>query len=162
MSLDKGIWGPAFWALLHGLAERLGEQSDELSAADEAQEWARWIRYLSEVLPCPVCQEHAHIVRRPDFAKLRGEALQREAREWTYNFHESVRRRLRPNERPFPREELQAYRGRDLTREAEIVMDSIQLGVQGGIVRQQAAVAWRAHFARLKLLLGLEGRTTAL
>lgn len=151
MSLDKAIWGPAFWALLHGLAERLGQ------AADEAQEWARWIRYLSEVLPCPICQEHAHIVRRPDFARLHGEALQREAREWTYNFHESVRQRLRPGERPFPYDQLGAYRGRDLTQEAEIVLNAIQLGVQGGIIRAAAAAAWRTHFARLKLLLGLEG-----
>lgn len=158
MSLDKSVWGPAFWALLHGLAERLGKQPDELSGADEAQEWARWIRYLSEVLPCPVCQEHAHIVRRPDFAKLRGETLQREAREWTYNFHESVRQRLKPGERPFPHEQLQAYGLRDLTQEAEIVLNAIQLGVQGGIIRQSAAIAWRSHFARLKLLLGLESR----
>lgn len=160
MSLDKSVWGPAFWALLHGFAERLGRQADQLSAADEAQEWMRWIRYLSEVLPCPVCQEHAHLVRRPDFTRLRGEALRLEAREWTYNFHESVRRRLKPYDRPFPREDLQTYYARDLTREAEIVLNAIQLGIQGGIVRTSAATAWRAHFARLKLLLGLSGRPT--
>lgn len=155
MSLDKAVWGPAFWALLHGFAERLGYQVDELSAVDEASEWTRWIRYLSEVLPCPVCQEHAHVVRRPDFLKLRGEALRLEAREWLYNFHDSVRRRLKPYERPFPREELTSYRVRDLTQEANTVLDSIQLGVQGGIIRQTAAAGWRGHFHRLTLLLGL-------
>ena len=139
MSTNKAIWGPAFWLLLHGWAERL--------QPDMEVAWMRLLRWLPEVLPCRVCQEHARLQRRPTAVS--------EARLWLYNFHMSVNERLRVGGRPFPIADLGAYRFRDLTAAYELVLESINAGISEGIVRSDAAHAFRAHAAVLRLHLGL-------
>ncbi len=150
MSTNKAVWGPAFWLLLHGWAERLlglGNLSNGM--CDPHSAWARLIRWLPEVLPCRVCQEHARLVRRP--TTWTGEV----ARQWTYDFHKSVTERLRLPVRPFPYADLQQYRFRDLTAAYELVLESINAGISEGIVRSDAAHAFKAHAATLSLQLGL-------
>ena len=149
--MDKRIWGPAFWFLLHGWAERL-----DVGDADTATEWSRFIRWLADVLPCTVCQEHARLQRRPDFSKLRGNSLKEAARDWTFQFHNDVNARLLVGGRPFRKEDLDlVYRSRDLTADSQTVLEAIRYGIGAGIVRLEAAQAWRGHYERLKLALGL-------
>lgn len=138
MSTNKAVWGPAFWLLLHGWAER--------GIGDETA-WLRLLRWLPEVLPCRVCQEHARLVRRPSSAA--------EVRLWLYNFHQSVNERLRVGVRPFPIADLGAYRFRDLSAAYELVLASINAGISEGIVRSEAAHAFQAHASVLRLQLGI-------
>ena len=146
-SLNKAIWGPHFWTALHALSEEIAAAAGTDQIADILQEWARLTRYLSEVLPCKVCQEHARLWRRPNFAK----EVPTLARTWTYDFHEDVKARLKTNGRAFPIAELVNYK---LSAENErIVLESIQLGVDAGIVATDAAAAWRRHWSRLRILL---------
>jgi hypothetical protein len=149
--MDKRIWGPAFWFLLHGWAERL-----DIGGEDTATEWSRFIRWLADVLPCTICQEHARLQRRPDFSRLRGAALKEAARDWMYQFHTDVNNRLLVGGRTFRKEDLElVYRNRDLTADAQTVLEAIRYGIQANIVRLEAAQAWRGHYERLKLNLGL-------
>ena len=145
MSTNKAVWGPAFWLLLHGWAERLLERSE----TDVLIAWSRLIRWLPEVLPCRVCQEHARLSRRP--ATWTGGM----ARQWLYDFHKSVTERLRLPVRPFPIADLGAYRFRDLRAAYELVLESINAGISEGIVRSDAAHAFQAHASVLRLHLGL-------
>ncbi len=151
--MDKRVWGPAFWFLLHGWAERLdvAEGSEDIST-----EWSRFIRWLADVLPCSVCQEHARLQRRPDFSRLRGADLKAAARDWVFQFHNEVNARLLVGGRAFRKEDLElVYRSRDLTTDAQTVLESIRYGISAGIVRVDAARSWRTHFEKLKLALGL-------
>lgn len=146
-SLNKAIWGPHFWSMLHGLAEAIFVATDTPQLVDIMQEWARLTRYLSEVLPCTVCQEHARLWRRPNF---NAEAPE-EPRNWTYQFHESVRERLHTNGKSFPIVELKTYKLRN--EDMRVVLDSIQQGVDAGIVIGDSARAFRRHLSRLRTLL---------
>jgi hypothetical protein len=146
--MDKRIWGPAFWSLLHGWAERIGDA--------QATEWSRFIRWLSDVIPCPVCQEHTRLQRRPDFGRMRGADLKEAARSFLYNFHKEVQLRLAPGTRPFNEADLtHTYASRDLTADAQTVLEAIRYGISINVVQVEAARAWRTHFERLKLDLGL-------
>ena len=147
-SLNKTVWGPHFWSLLHALAEQIAVVGMTAQIQDILREWSRLTRYLSEVLPCKVCQEHARLWRRPNFAAESATL----PRSWTYDFHEDVRTRLQTNGRAFPIAELANYKLRDL--DEQVVLKSIQLGVDSGIVAADAAAAWRRHYTRLRLLLG--------
>ena len=138
MSTNKTVWGPALWLLLHGWAER--------GVGDETA-WIRLLRWLPEVLPCRVCQEHARLMRRPASAA--------EVRLYLYNFHQSVNERLRVGGRAFPIADLGSYRFRDLSAAYELVLASINAGISEGIVRSDAAHAFKAHAEVLRLNLGL-------
>lgn len=147
-SLNKAVWGPHFWTALHALSEQIAAAAGKVQIRDILQEWARLTRYLSEVLPCKICQEHARLWRRPNFVSEPATT----ARTWTYDFHESVKANLKTNGRAFPIVELVNYK---LSAENEqIVLESIKLGVEAGIVSADAAASWRRHWLRLRLLLG--------
>jgi hypothetical protein len=141
MSTNKAVWGPAFWLLLHGWAER------GLKGPDTDTAWLRLLRWLPEVLPCRVCQEHARLQRRPSSAA--------EVRLYLYNFHQSVNERLRVGGRPFPIADLGAYQFRDLSAAYELVLASINAGISEGIVRSDAAHAFKAHAEVLRIQLGV-------
>lgn len=138
MSTNKATWGPAFWLLLHGWAER--------GIGDEVA-WLRLLRWLPEVLPCRICQEHARLIRRP--------AAAAEIRIFLYNFHQSVNVRLRIGGRPFPISDLDAYRFRDLTAAYKLVLASINAGIGEGVVSSDAAHAFKAHAEVLRIHLGI-------
>jgi hypothetical protein len=152
---NKAIWGPAFWTLLHSWAERLGSSRDPNADSEVATHWARFIRWLPEVLPCVVCQEHARLQRRPNFMALRGGHLYTVARDWVYNFHNEVNGRLGKGGRPFPISELGSYKIRPLKETYDLLIENIRQGVNAGIVRYEAFLAWRSHAEHLAVLLSL-------
>ena len=152
---NKATWGPAFWTLLHSWAERLAEPRDPYAESEVITHWARFIRYLPDVLPCIVCQEHARLQRRPNFMALKGEGLYLVSRDWLYNFHNEVNGRLAKGGRPFPISELATYKGRDLNDTYHLLLENIRQGVAAGIVRYESFTSWRAHADHLVALLGL-------
>ena len=52
---DNAEWGPLFWTILHGLAEKAGRA---VIQADEAREWKKFIKETGDVLPCDDCRQH--------------------------------------------------------------------------------------------------------
>jgi hypothetical protein len=152
---NKAIWGPAFWTILHSWAERLGNSREPYAEIDVATHWARFIRWLPEVLPCIVCQEHARLQRRPNFMTLKGGELHIAARDWIYNFHNEVNGRLAKGVRPFPISELVTYKERALKDTYNLLLENIRQGINAGIVRYESFSSWKAHADRLAALLGL-------
>ncbi len=87
---------------------------------------------------------------------MRGADLKEAARSFLYNFHKEVQLRLAPGTRPFNEADLtHTYASRDLTADAQTVLEAIRYGISINVVQVEAARAWRTHFERLKLDLGL-------
>lgn len=52
-------WGPAFWGILHTLAQNAGRAAgNTVLQADERKHWAAIFVELSDALPCDECREH--------------------------------------------------------------------------------------------------------
>ena len=152
---NKAIWGPAFWTILHTWAERIGEYYDPHTESEISIHWGRFIRWLPEVLPCVVCQEHARLQRRPNFMALKGVSLHVVARDWLYNFHNDVNGRLAKGGRPFTISDLSSYKSRDLKDTYYLLLENIRQGVAANIVRYESYSAWKTHAEHLSTLLGL-------
>ena len=52
---DTAEWGPIFWKILHGLAEKAGHG---IMLADEIREWQKFIKLTGETIPCEICRGH--------------------------------------------------------------------------------------------------------
>jgi hypothetical protein len=55
---ENAEWGPLFWKVLHGLAERCGKQKDINIQADEIRLWIHLLTQLRLTLPCDICRNH--------------------------------------------------------------------------------------------------------
>ena len=87
-------WGPIAWTLLHGIAERVGQQRIPSIARDEQNELRLTLRTFGALLPCQKCQIHYNdwIKRNsPDLSlKMPNYDLQENARDWIFRLHEHV------------------------------------------------------------------------
>jgi hypothetical protein len=89
-------WGPGAWELLHGLTEKIGNQTKPLLINDERNELKLALRHLWALLPCKTCQKHykdwlqSH---SPDsFIAGSYMDLQDSLRAWLFALHENVNR----------------------------------------------------------------------
>jgi len=55
---ENAEWGPLFWKLLHGFAERAGKQMNKNLQKDEMRLWINILDGLKGVLPCDICRAH--------------------------------------------------------------------------------------------------------
>ena len=55
---ENAEWGPLFWKILHGLAERAGRQTDAVLQGDEVRTWIQVLTQMKQCLPCDICREH--------------------------------------------------------------------------------------------------------
>lgn len=96
-------WGPLFWKILHGLAERSGSSSSFLLRKDEHTLWKQVLTTLSSTLPCSECRDHlreyilVHPIQIPDTFSNLHTYIQ----TWIYNLHEDVNLRLSKPSYPF-------------------------------------------------------------
>ncbi len=51
-------WGPNAWELLHGISEKIGNQSKTIMINDERNELKLTLRHFWALLPCQKCQKH--------------------------------------------------------------------------------------------------------
>lgn len=89
-------WGPGAWELLHGLAEKVGNQSSLLLINDERNELKLTLRHLWALLPCKTCQKHYREWfqgHSPD-SFIGGSCmdLKESMRSWLFALHENVNR----------------------------------------------------------------------
>jgi hypothetical protein len=89
-------WGPVFWKLLHGLAEKAGSAPLPGLQGDETRAWKSLLTGLQKTLPCETCREHlasyviSHPITIPDnYSGLRGFV-----RQWVFDLHNDVNTRL--------------------------------------------------------------------
>ena len=93
---DNMEWGPVFWSLLHGLAEKAGSAPMPGLQGDEIRAWKVILTTLGKTLPCEHCREHfstyvlSNPVNIPDnYSDIRGWI-----RRWLLDLHNDVNKRL--------------------------------------------------------------------
>lgn len=151
-------WGPFLWTVLHGIAEKLGRQTIEIMASDEAREMVFVLRSLEHIMPCEKCRKHYHdyLKKNPvdEFANRRGETLRQAVRQWLWKLHEAV------NERngvaSFPIEELtpryQCAPIGDSLKQLYIVLSK---AVPAGLISSEPLKSFRRHVSLLRTLIGV-------
>lgn len=150
-------WGPLFWALLHGLAERLGTQVLDTMAADEAREMILVLKGVELVMPCEKCRAHYHEYRLKNpldtFTERRGPHLRQVIRDWLYALHEQVNAR---NGAPsFPKEQLTEYKFKDIPATWTTLLKYLQAAVASGLILGENLKSFRRHLTLLRATLGI-------
>ena len=93
---ENAEWGPAFWKVLHGLAQLAGHKTDPNMRRDEILHWKHLLKTLHTVLPCEECREHlvSYVKHNPIDIPENYEMVGSYLRLWVYLLHEDVNRRL--------------------------------------------------------------------
>jgi hypothetical protein len=150
-------WGPGAWELLHGLAEKVGNQTNLLVINDERNELKLTLRHLWALLPCKTCQKHyrewvqAH---SPDsFIAGSYIDLKESMRSWLFALHENVNR-SRGVESGITLEALQLrYATVSLREKASALKAFYQRGLLARTIKPEDwKPAWRHLDALLRLV----------
>jgi hypothetical protein len=87
-------WGPNAWELLHGISEKIGNQSTSIMINDERNELKLTLRHFWALLPCQKCQKHYKewIQKSSPDSLINGAYLdiQDSIRKWVFALHENV------------------------------------------------------------------------
>ncbi len=151
-------WGPFLWTILHGLAERLGRQPNELMASDEAREMVLVLKGVELIMPCEKCRAHFHDYRMKHpidgFSSKRGEHLRFTIREWLWRLHELVNERN--GAAPFSIENLTpTYQNANVEDAWKNLQTYLKTSVTSGIVLSENLKSFRRHLGFLRSLLGI-------
>ena len=102
---QNNIWGPEFWKILHGLAEKVGSfhhtpRTYITQVKEEKRLWSVLLPRLRLSLPCPMCRKHylEYIQHNPISSFINiysNDTLNKDTlRLWLYNLHTNVNQRL--------------------------------------------------------------------
>lgn len=151
-------WGPAFWTVLHVLAERCGKGHPSVDR-DQAAAFDFIVNALPLVLPCTECSDHArlYISSRPFHCIGKtGNELSTYIRTWLMEFHNAVRVRQGKPAMVGTLEELQAhYDGKGIgEQDIKIIVNNVTYGVRMGLVKMDNWKRWTTQFSKLRLFVG--------
>jgi hypothetical protein len=177
---SNAAWGPLFWLILHGLAEKAGQGTmfGSGSGADEVREWQRFLKATGETLPCDECRAHFlnYTAANPlillppgqesavvlplkgapltHFAEVPYQSLKTAVKTWLWQLHNDIR--VEYGHTPLPFDQLTPlYAGvnlQDLFWRLEPVMkNAINIKGMGGMKWQ----AWVKSFKMLRAILGV-------
>jgi hypothetical protein len=151
-------WGPLLWTILHGLAEKLGNQRVELMASDEAREMVLVLRFVLHIMPCEKCRNHYHdyLKKNPidEFSQRRGEVLRQAVRMWLWKLHEHVNETNGLSS--FPIEELTPkYTSAPIADSCKELYTVLARSVPLGLIRSEPLKSFRRHVSLLRNLLGV-------
>lgn len=151
-------WGPSTWELLHGIAERVGNQKSLVLIRDEKNELRIVLRTLGALLPCKLCQGHYKlwIQRHPPDTVIEkgGEYLQDALREWFYQLHEDVNQRREVNSGITLDTLKDRYKNIDLRANANILKYLYNKALQSRVIHP---TEWKDAWRHLDLLLRFIG-----
>ncbi len=151
-------WGPHLWTVLHGFAEKLGRQTNDIMATDEAREMVLILRGVEHVMPCEKCRKHykEYLKKNPvdDFANRRGEVLRQAIRQWLWKLHEAVNER---NGAPsFPIEELTPkYQSAPIADSLKQLYIVLYKAIPEGLLPSEPFQSFRRHVSLLRTLVGV-------
>jgi hypothetical protein len=152
--VSPGEWGPSAWKLLHGLAERVGNQTLDVMIRDEKNELRIVLKDLWYLMPCRHCQEHYREWLRfnpPDSFLSKGAGyLQEDLRDWVFRLHESVNSRREVVSGFLPDTLTETYSTVNLREQAVIFKTVYQRGLQTGVLKPEE---WKKTWRHLDLLL---------
>ena len=151
-------WGPFLWIVLHGFAEKLGRQTNEIMASDEAREMVFLLKGVELVMPCEKCRKHYHdyLKKNPidEFVNRRGEVLRQAIRLWLWKLHEAVNQRN--GAQSFPLEELTPkYQNTSIAEALQPLKNVLYKAIPDGLIVSEQFKSFLRHFSLLRTLLGI-------
>jgi len=151
-------WGPNAWNLLHGIAERVGNQHILSIQRDEQNALRNMLKSLWALIPCKTCQKHYRewILRNPPemFTYKSGGYLQEEMRSWVFRLHNSVNE-SKTVETEFREDMLQSTYSNINLRECATNLKSLyKRGVYAGVITPEY---WKVAWRQMDLLLRFIG-----
>jgi len=150
---DNVEWGPIFWALLHGLAERAGSAPMPGLQGDEMRAWKGVLAFLPKTLPCEDCSMHAqnYILSHPIVIPENFQDLKTYVKTWLYNLHEDVNMRLgKPS---FLYSNLtQEYGSVPLKNQYEVVQVLVKRAIEASVIH---LLSWNNWSKPVRILLGM-------
>jgi hypothetical protein len=88
---ETANWGPIFWNIFHGFAER-AERS--ISKEDEVREWQKFVKLTGDILPCDICRDHfkRYIAATPftQISKIPFNQIKTFVKTWFWNLHNEI------------------------------------------------------------------------
>jgi len=146
-------WGPVFWTLLHGLAERAGSVPMPGLQGDEQRAWKIILNTLPKSLACEDCRLHltGYITNNPVNIPDKYSDFSGYVRMYLYNLHETVNRRLKKE--PFNIDNLNAmYRVVNIRKTFDILNIIIKRSIQATAV---PILSWTAWCTQVRTLMGM-------
>jgi hypothetical protein len=152
-------WGPNAWKLLHGIAERIGNQSSMTLVSDERNELKLTLRHFWALLPCQKCQKHYKewLIKHPPDSWIVGPFgcdLQDSMRYWVYLLHEDVNQRREVISGINLESLEETYKDINLREQANALKSMYQRGL---LIRVLNAETWKIAWKHLDLLIRLIG-----
>jgi len=151
-------WGPAFWGILHTLAQSAGRAAHSpVLQADERKHWAAIFVELSDTLPCEECREHYKgLLSGIDVASLKtmpyGEFGPFIKTTW-WSWHNTVNERL--GKSVFPYADLDTtYSGNSVRALVKGVTPTLERAIKMSGVR---IMAWKNFLKSVVYLTGIYG-----
>jgi hypothetical protein len=151
-------WGPFLWTFLHGIAEKLGRQSSDLLASDEAREITLVLRGVEFVMPCEKCRKHYHEYLKKntidDVPQKRGDHLRQAVRMWLWRLHEAVNERN--NAPSFSLEQLTVtYQTASIADSYSTFNAVVNRAIANGLLNPEQVKSFRRHVSFLRALIGV-------
>lgn len=151
-------WGPFLWIVLHGFAEKLGRQTNEIMASDEAREMVFLLKGVELVMPCEKCRKHYHeyLKKNPvdDFMQRRGEFLRQAVRMWLWKLHEAVNERNGASS--FPIEDLTPkYQNAPIADAFKTLKAVLFKAIPDGLIASEPFKSFLRHVSLLRTLVGV-------
>lgn len=151
-------WGPFLWTILHATAEKLGRQTNEIMASDEAREMVLVLKGVEHIMPCEKCRKHYHeyLKKNPidEFVNRRGEVLRQAIRLWLWKLHEAVNQRN--GAQSFPLEELTPkYQNTSIAEALQPLKNVLYKAIPDGLIVSEQFKSFLRHFSLLRTLLGI-------
>ena len=146
-------WGPIFWTLLHGMAEKAGSAPLPGLQGDEVRAWKIILTTLPKALACEECRTHlnAHILNNPINIPDKYSDLRNYIRMYLYNLHETVNRRLKKP--AFSVVDLpMLYRGIDLKKSFDVVNVVVKRSILATAV---PILSWNNWASQVRTLMGM-------
>ena len=156
--LKKQSWGPAYWTILHTMAECILSTNNTVLQNDEAEAWILLLKLQQYVMPCALCSKHYS-----DWLKTRGistiRVLKKQDRAhwiqtWLFDLHENVN--LLNNTIGIPKEHLsEHYPRKRLDAEYALCCQMFLLSLEKRLLKPDDIHRWKTAFLRLRALYGV-------
>lgn len=158
IGLLREAWGPRFWKVLHVLAERSGNQTDQITSNDEVDAWFLLLKIQAFVMPCTLCKQHyLEWYKEQKLEGLKefvGEKRRDWLRKWLWGCHKRVNemnKKLTP-----PLETInEMYKKQTIEKEYKELLTMFQAAFNQQQLKSEDVHRWKTAVSRLRSMYGL-------
>ena len=146
-------WGPVFWTLLHGMAEKAGSAPLPGLQGDEVRAWKIILNTLPKSLGCEECRLHLtlYITNNPINIPDKYVDLRNYIRGYLYRLHEDVNKRLKKPS--FSSVDLSLlYKGINLKKSFDVVNVIVKRSILATAV---PILSWNNWACQVRTLIGM-------